>query len=175
MKLLLPFLSLLLLSLLPEAAAATDAAPAPAKKDATAKPGAPEPAAASAAAAAPAPAAPAVPAAPASTFTFAKYLDALKTGLKLSDDEQKQVQAFYLADGPTLQNILNDGSLSPLQQAQKVSDLRDARNGKIEALLENSDERRREFMAIEAQYRVALTELAADGGLVAPPAPAAAK
>ncbi len=93
--------------------------------------------------------------------------------LKLNDDEKKNIQNYYLADGEALQGILNDGSLSPIQQAKEVSDLRDSRNARIEALFQDVD-RRQAFHRVEAKYRVALTELAADGGLVAAPPPAPA-
>jgi hypothetical protein len=93
------------------------------------------------------------------------YFDELKTDLSLSDSEQKDIETYYMEDGPTLKDVLNDSSISPLQQAQKVSDMRDARNAKIEALLDDPN-RQRDFMQIEARYRVALTELAAEGGLV---------
>ena len=127
-------------------------------------------------------AAPAVPApatnAPAAThpvmstsingFKFDDYIKDLTTTLNLSDTEKQEIEGYYGADGVQLQTILNDDTLSPLQHAQQVSDLRDARNAKIEALL-NDWERQHEFLKIEARYRVALTELAATGGLVSPP------
>ena len=147
------------------AAPATNAAPtapAPANKTAADKTTAPT-------TPVPAPAPVAAPAAP--TVTLDAYINELKSGLKLSDSETKQIEGYYVNDGAALQNILNDDTLSPLQQAQKVSDLRDARNAKIEALLFDFD-RQQKFLKIEANYRVALTLLAADGGLVAA-APAA--
>jgi len=98
----------------------------------------------------------------------------LGDALKLNPEEKKDIQAYYLSDGVLLKNILNNDSLSPFQQAQQVGDLRDARNAKIEALLEDAD-RQHKFFPIEARYRVALTELAAASELVPPPpAPAAA-
>ena len=100
------------------------------------------------------------------------YIKDLTAALKLTDLEKKNIESYYLADGSQLKTILNDNALSPLQQAQKVSDLRDARNAKIEALLDDMD-RQHEFLEIEARYRVALTELAANGGLVAAAPPAA--
>jgi hypothetical protein len=106
---------------------------------------------------------------------FDDYLKDLADALKLSDDEKKEIQACYLADGVLLKNILNNDSLSPLQQARQVSDVRDVRNNKIEALLQDID-RKHTFLKVEARYRVALTEVAANGELVPapttpPPAP----
>jgi len=107
-------------------------------------------------------------------FRLDNYINDLTTALKLTDTEKKKIESYYLDDGVQLQKILNDDALSPLQQAQEVSDLRDARNVEIEALLDDLD-RQHEFLKIEARYRVALTELAAIGGLVAAPtAPAPA-
>jgi hypothetical protein len=124
-------------------------------------------------AAAPAPpsATASAPAQPASKLDG--YISELTVALKLTDAEKKKIQGYYTADGVQLQKILNDDALSPLQKAQQVSDLRDARNAKVEALLDDLD-RQHEFLKIEARYRVALTELAANGGLVPPPAPAPA-
>lgn len=102
------------------------------------------------------------------------YFDDLTKTLKLSDDEKSQIESYYYNDGSMVQNILNNDSLSPFQQAQQVAAIRDTRNAKIETLLQD-DARKREFEALEARYRVALTELAANGGWVsAPPAPAPA-
>jgi hypothetical protein len=146
------------------AAPATNAAPsapAPANKTAANKTPAPTPATAPASAAAPA----------VSTVTLDDYISDLNDELKLSASEKKQIANAYVNDAPALQNILNDDTLSPLQQAQKVSDLRDARNAKIEALLFDFD-RQQKYLQIEANYRVALTLLAANGGLAAA-APAA--
>jgi hypothetical protein len=96
-----------------------------------------------------------------------KYLKDLGDTLKPTADEQKQIRGYYAADAAELKKILNDSTLSPLQQAQQVSDLRDRRDDKIKMLL-NDPGRRREFFALEAKYRVALVEAAANG------APAAA-
>ena len=93
----------------------------------------------------------------------------LTTELKLSDSEKQEIESYYVADNEKLKSILNDDSLSPMQQAQQVADLRDARNAKIETLLDTLD-RQHEFSQIEPQYRVALTLLAANGGLVSTPA-----
>jgi len=121
------------------------------------------------AAPAPAPAPAPVPGAP--TITLDAYLNDLKGQLNLSDSEKQQIQSAYVDDGAALKSILNDDTLSPLQKAQKVSDIRDARNAKIESLLFDFD-RKQQFLQVEAKYRVALTLLAADGGQVAS-APAA--
>jgi hypothetical protein len=126
---------------------------------------APPTAPASPAATAPAPAQPA--------SVLDDYLKDLTTALKLSDSEKQEIGGYYLDDGAQLRNMLNDDSLSPLQQARLVSDLRDQRNAKIATLLDDLD-RQHEFLQIEARYRVALTELAANGGLVAAAPPAAA-
>jgi hypothetical protein len=99
-----------------------------------------------------------------------KFISDLSEAVKLNDDEKKEIQACYQADGATLQKILNDASLSPLQQADQVADLRDQRDAKIDALLQDPL-RQHEFYTVEAAYRVALTLFAADGGLA--PAPAA--
>jgi hypothetical protein len=120
-----------------------------------------------AAAAAPAPAA-APTQAPSSVLN--DYLAALDDKLKLSADEKKDIQTYYLADGQALDRILNDPTLSPLQQDQQVSDLRDHRNAKIGSLLADVD-RNQEFLEVESQYRVPLIESAADGGLLPAEAP----
>jgi hypothetical protein len=101
------------------------------------------------------------------------YLKDLDDTLKLSAEEKKDIETYYLADGVELKNLLNDSSLSPLQQAQQVSVLRDQRDDKIANLLADLD-RRREFFQVEAKYRVALTEAAADGALVPAQTPAPA-
>jgi hypothetical protein len=120
----------------------------------------------------PAPAVAAAPVKPAPPI-LDNYIKDLNTALALSPNEKTEIQGFYLTDAPVLNQILNDPALSPLQQAQHVSDLRDERNEKIGALLVDVD-RRREFFQIEAGYRVALTDAAADGTLVpAAPPPAA--
>jgi hypothetical protein len=100
------------------------------------------------------------------------YLKDLKAKLDLSDSEQKEIESYYTNDGDQLKTILNNDTLSPLQQADQVAALRDTRNAKIEALVHDLD-RQHEFLKIEARYRVALTELAANGGLVAAAPPAA--
>jgi hypothetical protein len=104
---------------------------------------------------------------------FETYLKDLNDTLKLTPDVQKDIQTYYETDGPHLKDILNDPSLSPLQEDQQVSDLRDQRNAKIVALLQDPD-RQREFFKVEAGYRVALIESAADGGLVPAQTPAPA-
>jgi hypothetical protein len=101
---------------------------------------------------------------------FDDYLKDLTDRLKLSDDEKKEIESYYLADSTLLKNILNNDSISPLQKTRQVSDLRDTRNARINALLQDAD-RQQAFIAVEAQYRVALTELAANGGLVSAPPP----
>jgi len=110
------------------------------------------------------------PAAP--TTKMGAYTVELTARVPLTDAEKKEVEAIYTDDGVALQKILNDDSLSPLEKAQKVADLRDARNTKIETLLHDLD-KQKAFREVEAIYRVALTEFAADGGLVPPPAPTA--
>jgi hypothetical protein len=110
---------------------------------------------------------------PETTVKLDSYIKDLTAELKLSDSEAKEITSYYVADGDKLQQLLNDDTLSPLQQAQQTADLREARNEKIEELLHDF-QRQRDFYKVEAKYRVALTELAADGGLVAPPAPAPA-
>jgi hypothetical protein len=110
------------------------------------------------------------PAAPASLFD--SYIKDLTTALNLTDAEKQEIKTYYLDDGPELKNILNDETLSPLQQAREVSDLRSARNARIETLLDDW-RRQHEFLKIEARYRVALTELAASGGPAAATSPAA--
>jgi hypothetical protein len=154
----------LFLALLATASSAL-AATAPATN---APPAAPAPPPAKAAAPAPAPAA----------SILDDYITELTATLKLTDDEKKKITGYYLDDGATLKAILNNDALSPVQKAGQVSGLRDTRNAKIERLLQDVD-RQHAFFPIEARYRVALTEFAADGGLApaepalaAPPAPA---
>jgi hypothetical protein len=101
------------------------------------------------------------------------YIKDLTTALKLTDTEKKKIEGYYVADGAQMKDILNDNALSPLQKARQVSDLRDNRNVKVGALLDDLD-RQHEFLKIEARYRVALTELAPNGGLV-PAQPPGAK
>ncbi len=117
----------------------------------------------------PADAKPTEPAAPANVMDA--YTVELVARVQLTDDEKKQVEDIYKDDGVALHNILNNDSLSPLQKAQQVADLRDARNQKIETLLHDLD-RDKAYREVENMYRVALTEYAADGGLVPPPPPA---
>ena len=100
---------------------------------------------------------------------FDDYMSELTSKLQLSKTEAKEVASYYQGDADKLDQALNDDTLSPLQKAQQVADLRGARNEKIEDLLHDF-QRQRDFLEIEARYRVALTELAADGGLA--PAPA---
>jgi hypothetical protein len=148
------------------AANAQPSTPAPPQPNTQSAPGASSPAGGSPATKAPATAATAPK--PAGSL-LDQYIKDLADTLKLSANEQKEIQACYLEDGAQLQKILNDPSLPPLQQAQQVSDLRDARNTRIEAVLIGAD-RVHEFYQVEARYRVALTGLAAQGGLVpAPP------
>ncbi len=86
---------------------------------------------------------------------------------KLSDHEKKAFEELYFTDGKTLAALLNS-ELSPLEKARQASDLRNQRNAKIEMLLVETD-RRHAFLLVESKYRVALLELAAEGGLVPPP------
>ncbi len=95
------------------------------------------------------------------------YITELVPALNLSDVEKTEIHDLYAADTDALQKILNDASLSPLQKAQQVSDLRDVRNQKIESILHNLD-RNHAFYQIEAVYRVALTKAVAESA----PAPA---
>jgi hypothetical protein len=118
------------------------------------------------------PAAPVPPPAPPATLKLDDYINDLATTLKLTDGEKHDIEAFYVSDGNLVKNILNNDKLSPFQKAAQVSEQRDVRNGRIETLLQD-DGRKHAFLKIEAQYRVALTELAADGGWVAAPAPVA--
>lgn len=99
------------------------------------------------------------------------FVNEVASALGLADGEKKKIEALYVADGPQLQTILNNDALSPLQQAEQVSDLRDARNAKVVEMLPDAGQQEA-FFKIEAKYRVALTELAAEGGLVASTAPA---
>jgi len=172
----------------PSSSSVTPATPAPPQANAKSAPGAASPNGSNGTAANgnPVTKAPNTPAAASPTTTAAPppteqtntvldgYLKDLDDALKLSADEKKDIQTYYLADGAQLQSILNDPSLSPLQQDVQVCDLRDKRNAKIEALLQDVD-RQRDFFKVEAQYRVALTESAATGGLLPqqtpPPAP----
>jgi hypothetical protein len=118
---------------------------------------------------APAPSA-AAPAAtpPADTAKSSVSLDAfvadLAGQLPLSKDEQTDIKAYYQDDGAKIQDILGNASLSPLQQEQQIDALRNTRNAKIEALLKDPD-RQALFLQLENGYRVALVQLAAEGGL----------
>jgi hypothetical protein len=60
-----------------------------------------------------------------------------------------------------------------MQKSEHVSDLRVARNAKVVELLPDPGEQVA-FFKVEAKYRVALTELAANGAWVASAAPAPA-
>ena len=102
---------------------------------------------------------------PTGKATLETYLAALADEMTLSKDEKTDIQTYYLDDGAKLNGILNNDSLSPLEQTRQVDALRDARDAKIRALL--GDVTRQEaFAKVEAEYRVALVELAAKGGLV---------
>jgi hypothetical protein len=154
----------------------TLAAQSPASHPANSKPHASSPANTTAAATpaastpvAPAPAAPPPAPAPSPSLTLDGYIADLASNLPLSKTEQTDVKTYYLNDGVKLQGILSDATLAPLDQEQKIDDLRNARNAKIEALLADVG-RQSEFLKIESNYRVALVELAAQGGLV-PSAP----
>jgi hypothetical protein len=127
-----------------------------------------------AASATPPAAVPETPPTPASGVTLDAYIKDLTSELKLSAAEAKEIEDYYADDSSALNKILNDASLSPLQQTEQVDAMRDARNDKITALLEDTV-RRHAFMEMEATYRVALIELAADGGLVPAPGTPAAK
>lgn len=130
-----------------------------------------------AAAQTPAPAPTPAPAAPAPTngVTLDAYLQALAAAVTLSKDQQTNIKAYYLSDGAKMQAILNDPSLSPLQQTQQIDALRDQRNDTIEELLPDPASVQK-FRQVEANYRVALVILAANGQLVsATPAPTAPK
>jgi hypothetical protein len=131
-------------------ASSTTGTPAPEAK----KPESPAPVVAATTAAAPSP-----------SLTLDGYIADLADQVPLSKSEQTDIKTYYLDDGAKLQTILNDASLSPLAQQQQVDDLRDARNGKIEALLAD-DGRQTVFLKMEGTYRVALVQLAAQGGLV---------
>jgi hypothetical protein len=136
------------------------AAPAPAKPmaGAIANPGTPTiPLAVTPAPATPAPAKPGV--------TLDAYVADLADQVPLSKDEQTDIKTYYQADGTQMQAILNDPNLSPLQQQEHIDDMRDARDSKIDALLQDAD-RQAKFREVESTYRVALVELAAEGGLV---------
>jgi hypothetical protein len=130
----------------PAGAASTAAAPAPA-------------------ASTPPPVAPAAAAPPKTGLTLDTYVAALGDELPLSKDEQTDIKVYYEDDGAKLKGILDNAALSPLEQQQQVDDLRAARDAKIDALLEDVG-RQAKFAQMEQDYRVALVELAARGGLV---------
>jgi hypothetical protein len=153
------FLPRLIGSLLLLAAANTFAA-TPATN---AAPGAPAPTPLPATAVAPAPAG----------LKLDDYINEVASTLGLADVDKKKIEDLYIADGAPLKGILDDGELLPLQKAEQVSDLRDARNAKVIELLPNTGEQEA-FYKVEAKYRVALTELAANGGWVASAATAPA-
>jgi hypothetical protein len=122
----------------------------------------------------PAPTAPAAtpaPPAPAEELTLDTYINEVAKALKLDDTDKKIIESYYVADGVQMNNLLNSGDLSPLQKADQISGIRDARNAKIKVLLHDVV-LEQTFFTIEARYRVALTELAADKGLIAAPPPA---
>jgi hypothetical protein len=109
---------------------------------------------------------PPAPAAPAkSGATLDAYVADLTDALTLSKDEQTDIKTYYQDDGAKLLAILNDPNLSPIQQQEHVDDMRNVRNAKIGALLQDVD-RQGKFLEIESTYRVALIELAAQGQLV---------
>lgn len=114
---------------------------------------------------------------PPCTLKFDDYLGELAAALHLTTKQKQEVADDYLADGQQLQHVLHDDSLSPLQKADQVAKIRDIRNAKILAMFLDID-RKQAFLKVEAKYRVGLTDLAADGGLVpvdaATPAPAPA-
>jgi hypothetical protein len=102
---------------------------------------------------------------PAGSVTLDAYISALASDVPLSKDEQTDVKTYYLDEGAKLQAILNDASLSPLEQTQHVDFLRDALNLHVAALLGDPD-RAAQFARLERSYRVSLIDLAAQGGLV---------
>ena len=103
--------------------------------------------------------------APTSSVTLDAYIAALASDVPLTKDEQTDVKTYYLDDGAKLQAILNDPSLSPFDQTQQVDALRDSLDARVEALL-GDPSRQSQFVRVERNYRVALVELAAKGGLV---------
>jgi hypothetical protein len=103
------------------------------------------------------------PASKAGASIFDNYLDDLNDAVGFSPEEKTEISHYYTADGAALKNILDDSSLSPLQQNQQVDDLRQKRDAKIDALLTDPT-RRHAFYEVEARYRVALVEFAANGG-----------
>jgi hypothetical protein len=107
---------------------------------------------------------------PGSSVTLDAYITQLASDVPLSKEEQTDVKTYYLDDGAKLQDILNDASLSPFAQTQQIDALRDTRNAKIAALLDDPG-RAAQFSQLERNSRVALIELAAQGGLVPKSAP----
>ncbi len=150
----------------PETKPPAKKSPAPTTNAATATP--PEPATTNTAAATPS-----APAATPAGVTFDEFINDVAKEMSLSDAEKKSIQSAYQNDAPNLQKILNDETLSPLQQAQQVADIRTERNQKISEAL-GSPDKMQQFLEIEAKYRVALTLLAANGELAPAPAPPAA-
>jgi len=116
------------------------------------------------AAATPAPAAPAMAAAKQTQTVLDHFLQDLDDALKLTAEQKKQIQSYYLADAAPLHSILDDPSSSPLQQAQQAADLRNRRNARVESVLADVQQQH-DFYTVEANYRVALLEAAADGTL----------
>jgi quinoprotein glucose dehydrogenase len=90
------------------------------------------------------------------------YLDTLATKLPLSAEEEAAIRAEYLAGAPAVHEAMNDRSLAPLEQQQRVDAIEQARDARIDAQLQDV-ERRHAFHEIEAEYRVRLVDLAARG------------
>ena len=136
--------------------------PAPTQAMATipAKSGTPTPPPTEVPAATPPPSVPAK-----ASATLDAYVADLADKLPLSKSEQTDIKTYYQDDGARMQAILNDPNLSPLQQQEHIDGMRDVRNAKIDALLQDAD-RQAKFAQVEDAYRVALVELAAQGGLV---------
>ncbi len=112
------------------------------------------------------PAATPAPSAPAkASATLDAYVADLAGQVPLTKDEQTDITTYYQDDGAKMQAILNDPNLSPLQQQEHIDEMRDLRDAKIDALLQDAD-RQAKFAQVEEAYRVALVELAAQGGLV---------
>jgi quinoprotein glucose dehydrogenase len=93
------------------------------------------------------------------------YLDVLTDKLSLTKDERGTIKTDYLADGVALRDIMNDPSLSPLAQYRRVDVIENARDEKIELLLNDID-RCHSFHILAAQYRLKFIEMAAQGGFV---------
>jgi hypothetical protein len=111
---------------------------------------------------------------PASGITLDAYMKALTAAVSLSKDQQTNIKSYYLGDGAKMQAILNDASLSPLQQTQQIDALRDRRNDTIEELLSDAAAQQK-FLQVEAKYRVALVILAANGGMASSTTPSMPK